>query len=158
MKLLKLLNLLKLFTLFTLILYFLPAQVNAQLDCKKCHKQMATKKFVHTALQMGCESCHTEPHQKNSKFPKGLSAAAPDLCYGCHDKAKFTKKNIHPPVAGGMCSGCHDPHTSDTPKLLLASGSELCFMCHDKKSFQGKSAPRACCRRHVPVMPCSAQL
>ncbi|TAL23281.1 MAG: hypothetical protein EPN94_09670 [Nitrospirae bacterium] len=111
---------------------------HAQLDCKKCHKHMTTKKFVHTALQMGCEACHTEPHQKNSKFPKGLSAAAPDLCYGCHDKAKFTKKNIHPPVAGGMCSGCHDPHTSDNAKLLLASGSELCFMCHDKKNFSGK--------------------
>ena len=136
-------RLLKLFTLFTLILYFLPTQVNAQLDCKKCHKQMATKKFVHAAIQMGCEACHTEPHQKNSKFPKGLSAAAPDLCYGCHDKAKFTKKNVHPPVAGGMCSGCHDPHTSDNAKLLIANGAELCFTCHDKKPFSGKKIVHA---------------
>lgn len=120
--------------------------VYAQLECAKCHKHIATKKFVHTAMQMGCESCHSEPHQKKSRFPKGLSSSMPDLCYGCHDKAKFSKKSIHAPVAGGMCSGCHDPHTSDNAKLLLGEGADLCFNCHDKKDFSGKRIA------HAPVM------
>lgn len=120
--------------------------VYAQLDCKKCHKYMATKKFVHAAIQMGCESCHSEPHQRSSKFPKGLSSAEPDLCYGCHDRTKFSKKNIHAPVAGGMCSGCHDAHTSDNAKLLIAESPDLCFNCHDKKGFSEKKVI------HAPVM------
>jgi len=138
----KLMKLLQLFILFNLF-WLMPAQVNAQLDCKKCHKSMANKKFVHAAIQMGCESCHTQPHQKNTPFPKGLSAATPDLCYNCHDKAKFTKKNIHAPVAGGMCSGCHDAHTSDNAKLLIGASPDLCFTCHDKKSFSGKKVVHA---------------
>lgn len=132
--------------LFVLTIFSFSGYAHAQLECAKCHKHMANKKFVHAAIQMGCESCHSEPHQKKSKFPKGLSSAMPDLCYGCHDKTKFSKKNIHAPVAGGMCSGCHDPHTSDNAKLLLAEGADLCFTCHDKKGFSGKKVV------HSPVM------
>ncbi len=132
--------------ILVMAMFSFPGLAHAQLDCKKCHKYMATKKFVHAALQMGCESCHTEPHQKQSKFPKGLSSAVPDLCYGCHDKTKFSMKNVHPPVAGGMCSSCHEPHTSDNPKLLLAEPPDLCFTCHDKNVFSGKKVV------HAPVM------
>lgn len=142
--------------IFLITLFIFSGYADAQLDCMKCHKHMTTKKFVHAAIQMGCESCHSEPHQKNSKFPKGLSAATPDLCYNCHDKTKFSKKNVHPPVAGGMCSGCHDPHTSDRAKLLIADSPALCFNCHDKKGFSGKKVVHAavaggmCSACHTP--------
>lgn len=141
---------------FLITIFVFSGYADAQLECMKCHKHMTTKKFVHAAIQMGCESCHSEPHQKNSKFPKGLSSATPDLCYGCHDKTKFSKKNIHAPVAGGMCSGCHDPHSSDNAKLLISQSSDLCYSCHDKKSFSGKKSIHSpvkggmCSTCHVP--------
>ncbi|MEW6215487.1 MAG: cytochrome c3 family protein [Nitrospirota bacterium] len=113
-------------------------------DCKICHKFMANKKYVHTAMQMGCTSCHTEAHQKKQKFPKGLSAASQDLCYLCHDKSKFAGKNIHMPVVSGMCSSCHDAHDSDATKLLKQPQPDICFGCHDRKIVAGKFV-------HVPV-------
>jgi predicted CXXCH cytochrome family protein len=35
-------------------------------------------------------------------------------CYICHDnkKEEFQGKVINPPVAGGGCTDCHDPHQS----------------------------------------------
>jgi len=124
--------------IFLITLFIFSGYADAQMDCMKCHKHMVTKKFVHAAFPTGCKSCHSEPHQRNSKFPKGLSAAIPDLCYNCHGKTKFSKKNVHAPVAGGMCLGCHDPHTSDYAKLLIGESPDLCFTCHDKKGFSGE--------------------
>lgn len=148
----------------SLMFFSFSGYAQAQLDCRKCHKYMETGKFVHTAMQMGCESCHTEPHQKKSKFPKGLSAASPDLCYNCHDKSKFSNKSVHAPVAGGMCSSCHNAHTSDNAKLLLSPAPDLCFNCHDKKPFSGKKVIHApvmggmCTSCHVPHSSENAKL
>lgn len=132
--------------LAVVIIFLYAGYAYSQTDCAKCHKQIAVKKVVHAAIQTGCESCHTEPHQKKPKFPKGLSSDIPDLCYGCHDKTGFSKKNIHAPVAGGMCSGCHDSHSTDNAKLLISEPPELCFTCHDKTGFSGKKVV------HAPVM------
>ena len=109
------------------------------IDCLQCHGDLERGKSVHPALAMGCETCHSAidasdvPHKKKNKFPKGLSADQPDLCYNCHDKAMFTKKNVHPALALG-CTTCHNPHASNAASLLIDSVGKLCVTCHEKQA------------------------
>lgn len=126
--------------LLQMIIFSPLAAQSAEIDCLKCHARLKQQKVVHAALDMGCLSCHTGidagkmPHKKSGTFPKGLSAAQPDLCYGCHDKAAFAKRNVHAAIGMG-CTACHDPHSTKKPKLLSAEAPELCFSCHDQTSF-----------------------
>jgi predicted CXXCH cytochrome family protein len=98
---------------------------------------------------MGCLTCHaaidasTMPHKKTNTIARGLTAEQPDLCYGCHDAAMFSKKTVHAAVGMG-CTGCHNPHSTDGPKLLKSDPPGLCFTCHDKTEFSRKNV-------HVPV-------
>jgi len=118
------------------ILVPLAAASDKEIDCLKCHAKLKSGKVVHQALDMGCPTCHTGidartvPHKKTNKIARGLSGEQPDLCYGCHDKAMFSKKTVHPPVAGGMCLSCHSPHSSDQMALLLKAPLEVCLECH----------------------------
>jgi len=139
---------------FIALLSFLCAGQSAlaeDINCLLCHEQLSKEKVVHAALQMGCPTCHTGinaadvPHKKTNNVEKGLSSAQPDLCFGCHDKAKFQKKTVHAAVAMG-CTGCHNPHSSKNAKLLVSEMPDLCFNCHDKKLFMGKK------NIHPPVM------
>jgi len=117
--------------------------------CLMCHEPLSKEKVVHQALQMGCPTCHSAidasdiPHKKTNKIAKGLSSDQPDLCYGCHDKSKFTKKTIHAAVDMG-CTGCHNPHSSKNDKLLTSEPPDLCYTCHDKTAFTKRKA-------HMPV-------
>lgn len=116
------------------------AVASAQMDCTMCHGDLTSKKVVHAAAHMGCETCHSAidasdiPHKKNNKIPKGLSSSEPDLCYACHDKSKFSQKNVHAAVAMG-CSNCHNPHSTDNEKLLKLLLPDICYNCHDKAGF-----------------------
>lgn len=119
--------------LFTILLCFFTGAVQANDDqCLKCHEKLKKAKFIHPVLDMGCSSCHAEPH-KNKKAELSLISEQPDLCYGCHDKGMFTKKNVHAAVASG-CTSCHNPHSSDNGSILTSPVSELCAMCHDKQA------------------------
>jgi len=121
----------------------------ADVDCLMCHEDLKKAKVVHAAVDMGCSSCHSGidasdvPHKKTNKIAKGLSAEQPGLCYGCHDKAQFTKKNVHAAVGMG-CTGCHNPHSSKNAKLLISESPDLCFTCHEKAAFSKKNI-------HAPV-------
>ena len=100
------------FTTIIVILFLVPLISSAGkfTDCKKCHKDMVAKKVVHPAVKMGCVTCHAQAHRKGAEFPNYLFAEGADVCWACHDKAMFTKKVVHPPVAAGMCTTCHDPN------------------------------------------------
>lgn len=135
-----------------IVLFFPMPPVSAEEpDCLMCHEQLAKEKVVHPAVAMGCPSCHSAidakdiPHKKTSTVARGLSADQPELCYGCHDKAKFTKKTVHAAIGMG-CTGCHNPHSSKNARLLMSDPPELCFNCHDRKMFEGKKTI------HPPVM------
>ncbi len=112
-------------------------------QCLDCHKALRAGKVVHPALEAGCPSCHAAPHAKK-KPELSLVSAPPDLCFNCHDKAVFTKKVQHSAVAAGMCTSCHNPHSSNNRKLLKAEQPELCYTCHDKGMFTKKTV-------HAPV-------
>jgi len=136
-----------------------------ELDCLKCHAKLANEKVKHAALDMGCPTCHTsiiantgkdakkKPHKNSGTVPKGLSADQPDLCYGCHDKATFSKKTVHAAVSMG-CTGCHNPHSSKNAKLLKSEPPELCYGCHEKGLFNQKTIHAAlgmgCLTCHTP--------
>jgi predicted CXXCH cytochrome family protein len=112
-------------------------------DCMRCHKIKAAGKYVHP---VSCVKCHTYAHITGTKekFPKYLFAGGVELCWGCHNKSKFSKKVGHPPVAKGECLSCHNVHTSDTKALLLAPMPDECFICHKNADFIKKS-------KHPPV-------
>ena len=138
--------------LFTILIVWIlqPAPAHAaDINCLMCHEDLVKAKVVHAAAQMGCPTCHTAidaqdvPHKKTNKISKGLSADQPDLCYGCHDKTKFTNKTVHAALSMG-CTGCHNPHSSKNEKLLNAQPPDLCFNCHDKTEFTRKNV-------HAPV-------
>jgi predicted CXXCH cytochrome family protein len=137
-------------TIFSFLLMLVPLAVSAQdSDCLKCHAKLKKEKVIHAALDMGCESCHSGidaksvPHKKTNKIAKGLSADQPNLCFGCHDKATFSRKNVHAAVSMG-CTGCHNPHSSKNAKLLISDAPDLCFSCHEKAEFSKKTI-------HAPV-------
>ncbi len=114
----------------------LAAASDKEIDCLKCHAKLKGGKVVHPALDRGCLTCHTGidartvPHKITNKIARGLSSEQPDLCYGCHDKAVFSKKTVHAAVAGGKCPRCHTPHSSDQMALLLKAPLEVCLECH----------------------------
>jgi len=119
------------------LLFLFPVIGGAEeINCILCHDQLTKGRSVHAAVKMGCATCHTAidantvPHKLLSKTVKGLSAEVPDLCFGCHNKAEFSRTNVHMPVAGGMCLSCHKAHASDNPYLLVKGTYDVCLDCH----------------------------
>jgi predicted CXXCH cytochrome family protein len=146
-----------LFFIVVLATVFFAGGIGNAADCDMCHPELKQKKAVHTALNMGCETCHTgidasevptvggtePPHKKTNTIAKGLSAETPELCYSCHDKTMFTRKNVHAALQMG-CGACHNPHSSENAKQLLSPLPDLCLGCHDKTKFENKTV-------HAPV-------
>ncbi len=122
--------------------------------CLTCHPDFKKPaKSVHAAMGMGCETCHMKVQGKEHPQDKGsvkLTQDMPELCYGCHDQSKFNGKVIHAPVAGGMCTSCHNPHKSDSEKLLVSNMPGLCYTCHDKAKFTRKNVHAA-----IPAVGCT---
>ncbi len=132
-------------------------------DCLTCHEELKAGAFVHNALvSVGCTACHPGidakdiPHKLLANIPKGLPGETADLCYSCHDKTKFYAPTIHAPVGIGLCTSCHNPHSSGVANLLVAEPDKLCFNCHEKEKFSSKKsvhgpvAAGKCLSCHVP--------
>jgi len=101
------------------------------------------KKFKEPAMDQGCVACHLDCDRLSPAHQKEppayfLKTKEPELCLECH--ASPGKKDLSPahdnqPLGKSRCTGCHDPHSSDTPKILLkfAHGpyaARLCSACH----------------------------
>jgi predicted CXXCH cytochrome family protein len=104
--------------------------------CLECHDDKAKGKHVHSAMAMGCMSCHEVRVNKDITRVKLITATPYSLCLTCHadKKAADIKGTVHPPAVRD-CLACHDPHNSDNKDQLLksTSGSEkenLCSSCH----------------------------
>ncbi len=127
--------------------------------CFYCHTDMQKKveqaTTVHGALndKLSCLNCHN-PHASDQKM--FLVNNTKDLCLSCHNKTITVgnrhinnieqtlkkSKSIHGAIDKNGCTGCHDPHATNTHSLLnkefpvgnYANGNKenfaLCFTCH----------------------------
>ena len=106
--------------------------------CLECHDDKAKGKHVHSAIAMGCTTCHEVKVEKDTTNVE-LVSPKEELCFTCHEKAKGA--SLHGPYDTGQCVLCHDPHVSDFDKQLRAEGNKLCLECHQSRAWPGKFAP-----------------
>jgi len=106
--------------------------------CAECHEDKAKGKYVHSAIAMGCTSCHEIRVNKDVTRVKLITTSTSALCLTCHsDKnAADLKGTVHPPAVRD-CVKCHDPHQSDFKYQLIKADSgdksqNLCLECHTK--------------------------
>ena len=95
--------------------------------CLTCHPDKKEGKFVHSAVAMGCESCHRATSE-SSKTTVTLVATGEGLCVMCHEAKK--EPVVHGPYGTGQCLVCHNPHSSDFPGETRAVTETLCMSCH----------------------------
>jgi predicted CXXCH cytochrome family protein len=106
--------------------------------CLECHEDKSKGKSVHSAIAMGCLSCHQVRVNKDVTRVTLITTTPYGLCLTCHaDKdASQLKGTVHPPAVRD-CLKCHDPHTSDNKNQLLKAESgdkkdNLCLTCHNE--------------------------
>lgn len=100
-------------------------------------KAATAAKVKHRPLeQSGCTACH-DPHG-SAVAPTLLTKTQTELCAGCHrtDKPIFAKWHMGYAVGGTRCTACHDPHGSNQKGMLyddvhppVAKG--MCTQCHE---------------------------
>ncbi len=124
--------------------------------CIECHDDKAKGKSVHSAIAMGCTTCHEIRVAKDVTRVKLTTATPASLCLNCHaDKnAAQIKGTVHPPAVRD-CLKCHDPHTADFKNQLLKATSgdkkdNLCLTCHT----QGLNIPDKGSRHAALDMGC----
>lgn len=107
-------------------------------NCLECHDEKTKGKAVHSAMQMGCSTCH---NVKSDGTTTTVELASPknELCFTCHDKSK--EETLHKPYEEGQCTTCHSPHSSDFPKQTRAEGNTLCLACHAARNVSGDKVP-----------------
>jgi len=138
-----------------------PVPLDPKIDsakCLECHEDKTKGKNVHSAIAMGCLSCHEVRVNKDTTRVKLITATPFKVCLTCHaDKdATQIKGQVHPPAAR-ECLTCHDPHTSDNKnQLLKATAGEkkdnLCLTCHT----QGTNVPEKGSRHAALDMGCES--
>jgi predicted CXXCH cytochrome family protein len=113
----------------------LPEKVD-DATCLECHETIAKGKAVHSAISIGCSTCHEARVNNEATRMKLVAVPAGRLCLQCHaDKdARQAKGHVHSPAVRD-CLSCHDPHSSNFKNQLLKSpageGKEnLCLTCH----------------------------
>ncbi len=124
--------------------------------CITCHENKTKGKSVHSAIAMGCLSCHEIRVNRDNTYVKLITATPYKLCLTCHTDKDSTqiKGKVHPPAVRD-CLTCHDPHTSDNKNQLLklTSGDKkdnLCLTCHT----QGANVPEGGSRHAALDMGC----
>src|SRR5271166_6035224 len=88
--------------------------------CIACHEDKTKGKAVHSAIAMGCTSCHEIRNNKDVTRVKLVTTTPYALCLTCHadKKAADIKGTVHSPAVRD-CLKCHDPHSSDNKNQLL---------------------------------------
>jgi len=105
--------------------------------CLECHADKTKGKSVHSAMKMGCLSCHEVRVNKDATHVTLIKATPSALCFTCHSDQNpaSAKGHVHPPGVRD-CLKCHDPHASAEKNQLLkpmsgATAKEnLCLSCH----------------------------
>ena len=125
--------------------------------CVQCHEDKTKGTAVHSAIAMGCTSCHEIRTNKDVTRVKLTTTTPQALCVTCHadKKAADLKGTVHPPAVRD-CIKCHDPHTAANKNQLLKAdagekGQNLCLDCHT----QGTNVPKDGSRHAALDMGCS---
>src|SRR5271165_6646319 len=133
-----------------------PVPINKDTDCAQCHEDKTKGKFVHSAIAMGCTSCHEIRVNKDVTRVKLITASPSAVCITCHgDKnAADLKGTVHPPAVHD-CIKCHNPHQSDYKYQLIKAdsgekGQNLCLECHT----EGMNIPEKGSRHAALDMGC----
>ena len=95
--------------------------------CLKCHPTKVQGRFVHPAVEMGCDNCH-QAASTEDKTSMSLIETGGTLCAKCHQFN--TDRDLHDPYKSGQCLLCHDPHAGAYQAETRASESALCLGCH----------------------------
>ncbi len=116
-----------------------PVQLDKNVDaakCIECHEDKSKGKAVHSAIAMGCMSCHEVRISRDVTRVKLTTTTTQALCLQCHDDKKVQAgQTMHPPAVRD-CVKCHDPHEAANPNQLLKATSgatrdeNLCLACH----------------------------
>lgn len=116
--------------------------------CLECHADKTKGKAVHSAIALGCLSCHEIRVTKDTTRVKLITATPYKLCLSCHSDKDATqiKGHVHQPAIRD-CLTCHDPHTSDNKNQLLKAVSgekkdNLCLTCHTQGTNVGEKGSR----------------
>jgi predicted CXXCH cytochrome family protein len=124
--------------------------------CLECHEDKSKGKAVHSAIAMGCLTCHEVRVNKDITRVKLTTATPYKLCLSCHGDKDATqiKGRVHEPAIRD-CLKCHDPHTSENKNQLLKATSgdkkdNLCLSCHT----QGLNVPDKGSRHAALDMGC----
>lgn len=124
--------------------------------CIECHEDKSKGKAVHSAIAMGCLTCHEIRVNKDITRVKLTTATPYKLCLSCHGDKDATqiKGHVHEPAIRD-CLKCHDPHTSENKNQLLKATSgdkkdNLCLTCHT----QGLKVPEKGSRHAALDMGC----
>jgi len=118
--------------------------------CFLCHdREPFELKNVHPPVKKGeCVKCH-DPHAARGRFQ--LDGPINNVCGKCHPKVekglhviqgfaarKHPLKGVPDPKRPGRafaCSGCHNPHSSDSVRLFRYPAErafDVCKNCHEK--------------------------
>jgi predicted CXXCH cytochrome family protein len=111
-----------------------PVQANTPAaTCLECHGSLAKGKYVHSAMEAGCTTCHSI-QTRDGVTRIALVAPPEKLCESCH--ALSTDKVLHGPYRDGLCVTCHSPHGTDFPNHTWASAQDICLGCHARQRLK----------------------
>lgn len=104
-----------------------PVEVTANTNCSECHSYLLKGKYVHTAVSMGCPTCHAVTNKADGTYVE-LVSPVNQICLTCHPLS--SEKLQHGPYKRGDCVICHSPHSSDFPQHTWVEHQNLCLGCH----------------------------
>jgi predicted CXXCH cytochrome family protein len=111
-----------------------PLKTNAaDATCAGCHSEIGKGQYVHSAMAMGCATCH-EVQNRAGKTHVDLVSPVTQLCVTCH--ALSQDKVQHRPYQLGDCVVCHSPHASDFPAHTWVSTQDTCLGCHARERLK----------------------
>lgn len=124
--------------------------------CLECHEAKAKGAAVHSAVAMGCRTCHEVRVNRGITRIKLTTTTSAALCFNCHTDKNAAQLNgrVHNPAVRD-CLKCHEPHASENKNQLLKAtvgekSANLCLSCHDT----GVNVPKEGSRHAALDMGC----